>query len=252
VYAGHANTESMMKCHDALRIPLSIAIVVAACGGSQAGPADLELPDTSFYRSRPHIVWSDAPHGLAPGIEGDGRARDGSTTGVRNEYQTRYCGVWGEMWTEPGSSGEMGVHFDFEYTAAMAASCGPPRSLTFHLGGEFGDITRAPQINVNGLTHLAVGESRSRIVTFNFFQFLPNCRMVTFNGQWPPLNDARITRLDDGSGAVRQWRVESQGSHLAHCLVSNSGGLQIPYGEPIFLPFSFVVTELLYPFTRYP
>jgi hypothetical protein len=91
--AGHANTESMMNCYDASRIPLIIAIVVAACGESQAGPADLELPDTSFYRSRPHIVWSDAPHGLAPGIEGDGRSQDGSIEQVRNEYRSHYCDV---------------------------------------------------------------------------------------------------------------------------------------------------------------
>lgn len=59
----------MMKCDDALRILVFISIVAVACGESQAGPADLEpAPDTSFYRSRPHIVWSDAPHGLAPGL----------------------------------------------------------------------------------------------------------------------------------------------------------------------------------------
>lgn len=228
---------------------LAALVLNGACGESEGTPAAPEL-EPPFYRSRPHIVWSDAPHGFAPGIEGDGRARDGSTSGIRNEYQAYHCGVWGELRTDPGGSGEMAVDFDVQYTSAMAASCGARRSLTFHLG-DLGDISPSHVFNLVGLTNLDVGESRSQILQFNLYQALPDCHMVHFNGQWPPVEDARMTRLDDGSGPVRQWRVESQGSHLAQCLRA-SGGSRVPVGEPIFLPFSFVVTELLYPFETYP
>lgn len=238
-----------MKCYDALRILVFVSIAAVACGESQAGPADLEpASDTSIYRSRPHIVWSDTPHGLAPGIAGDGRSRDGSTGGVRNEYRSRYCGVWGELAAEPEGSGELAADVDREYTAAMAAACGPPRSMTIHAGGELGDMTIAPHFTVRNVAHLSVGESRSEIATFWLYH--PNCNRIVFNSFMPGGNAALVTRLDDGSGLSRQWRIESQGDHMATCI--RDGNQEIPIGAPFTLPFSFTVTELLYPFTRYP
>jgi hypothetical protein len=80
----------------------------------------------------------------------------------------------------------------------------------------------------------------------------PNCQRVMFDSQYAGVSDARITRLDDGSANVRQWRVESQGAHKGQCLAMKKNGTLYPLGDPILLPFSFTVTEVPHPYPTYP
>jgi hypothetical protein len=50
----------------------------------------------------------------------------------------------------------------------------------------------------------------------------------------------------------RQWRVESQGSHQAVCVTYKPNGAINTVGPWYYLPFSFVVTEVSYPWSKYP
>jgi hypothetical protein len=149
---------------------------------------------------------------------------------------------------EPGGSGDFSAHRDREYTTNMSASCGARRTITVHAGGNLGDLTIAPYFTVRNVAQLSVGESRSDIATFWLYR--TNCHRIVFNRFQPGGNDVLIARLDNGSGPTRQWRIESQGAHMAVCI--GDGQSEAPLGPAFSLPFSFVVTELLYPFTRYP
>ena len=51
---------------------------------------------------------------------------------------------------------------------------------------------------------------------------------------------------------VRQWRIESQGTHQAVCLVFNTNGSIKSMGPWYFLPFAVTVTEVPYPYQNYP
>jgi hypothetical protein len=64
-----------------------------------------------------------------------------------------------------------------------------------------------------------------------------------------------ITRLPDVPGAngyVKQFRVQSQGSHRAECIDLGNGGKLIDTGVSHFAPFSYTVTEVPYPYPSYP
>lgn len=240
----------------------SLAITALLAGACQNGPtlspvgADSPLfakpggggkADTD---ARANLVWSDAPHGFTPGIEGDKRSRDGSTTGTLDEYQGSYCGVYAKLFAGGIGSEDLDADFDAAYASDMLSSCGAARSLTLHLGGSLGDVVFGPHFIVRWLTHLAVGESRLQYMGFGMQQ--PSCQRVMFDSQYSGASDARITRLDDAGPSARQWRVESQGTRAAQCLELKRNGTLYPVGDPIFLPFSFTVTEVPYPYPTYP
>lgn len=201
-------------------------------------------------RPRANIVWSDSPHGLVPGIEGDSRSKVGSTTGTLDEYQGDFCGVSARLFALAGETGDLNADFDTYYTSTMFSACGTARRQTFHLGGTLGNVVFAPHFVVRGLTHLAVGQSRSQYMGFGIQQ--TECQRVMFDSQYSGASDARITRIDDGTTSPRQWRVESQSPHTAQCVKSTKNGTLYAVGSPIYLPFSFTVTEVPYPYPTYP
>ena len=211
-------------------------------GGGGGGSTDT--------RPRANIVWSDAPHNFTPGIEGDSRSKDGSTKGVLDEYQGNYCGAYAVLYAAAGESGDLNADFDSGYTTDMLSACGSSRSLTFHMGGSLGDVKFAPYFVVRGLTHLAVNESRLQFMGFGIQQ--TDCQRVMFDSQYAGASDARITRLADTETRVRQWRVESQGTHKGQCVAMRKNGTLYPVGDPITLPFSFTVTEVPHPAPTYP
>ena len=239
------------------------ALAAYGCSGDRPNPTEMTGLQAAFGKqpsgggatktdtdSRALIVFSDAPHGVAPGVEGDSRSKDGSTNGTPDEYQGSYCGVFAKLFTGAGGSGNLDADFGANYTSTMSSSCGSARSLTFHLGGALGDVVYAPHFVVQGLALLAVNESRPQAVGFGIQQ--PNCQRVRFDSQYSGVTDGRITRLDDGSTGVRQWRVESQEPHKAQCLAMRKNGTLYPAGDPIVLPFSYTVTEVPYPYPTYP
>ncbi len=65
-----------------------------------------------------------------------------------------------------------------------------------------------------------------------------------------------MTRLPDVTAAnglpARQWRVASQGSHRAMCIVVGKGGKLISTGVSHYLPFAYTLTEVPPPSPTYP
>jgi hypothetical protein len=240
--------------------PVAAPTVVQRQVGANALPAFAKgATDT---KSRANLVWADlvnvaspgAPENWQPaGIQGDNRNKYGVVGGLpSDEYQGAHCGVVAFIFNQStNDSGDLKVDIDVGYTASMAQSCGPVRTHNFYLAG-----TSAAPTPIGGefyavsIWQLGPGESRLQGLAFATQGQLPNCKLW-FDNAFPPANHVRVTRLPN-LGGVRQWRVESQGSHIASCTVADKRGNSVPTGVSYYLPFSVLVTEVPYPFPTFP
>ena len=263
-----------------LRSCRSLALVLllpfAACSVDDAAapviaPDDARIarsgggkPDTA---SRANLVWADQVNVAGPGqpedwrpagIQGDGRLKDGTAAAgsPSNEYQGAYCGVAARINNARNENNALSYDPDARYDAAtMQAACGSARAYRFFLGGPVAAPTlSSPQSFVDNIWTLSLGESRQQAQGFGVQ--LSGCDRLMFSAKYPPASDMRVTRLPDvttASGkAARQWRVESQGSHVAMCVVADKRGVLQPTGVSYYLPFALTVTEVPYPYQTYP
>lgn len=201
--------------------------------------------------SRANYVFADsvnlavaggAPQWTTTGIKGDGRLKTGvaSTGSPSNEYEGGSCGVDATL----GSTATFNTDPDHGWTSAL--QCGSPRMFNFYLNGLNGTPTAiGPHSVVDAFSGLAVGASTTRESRFGVQQ--STCDGLRFTNAFPPSNNARVTRLPDVSGPaglVKQWRIESQGSHLAACILVGKAGRVTFTGTTYYLPFSITVTEV--------
>lgn len=209
--------------------------------GQAAKPAD----------SRANFVFADsvnvAPSGSAArwtttGIKGDGRLKNGvaSSGSPSNEYEGGSCGVDATL----GSTATFNTDPDHSWTSAL--QCGSPRMFNFYLNGLSGTPTAiGPHSVVDSFSGLAVGAAVTREARFGVQQ--STCDGLRFTNAFPPSNNARVTRLPDvvrSTGLVKQWRIESQGSHLAACILVGKAGRVTWTGVTYYLPFSITVTDV--------
>jgi hypothetical protein len=223
-----------------------------------AAPGGKGKQDTN---ARANLVWADLVNVAAPsqpadwrpaGIQGDGRLKDGSaaTGSPSNEYQGKHCGVYASI--------EAGIDLDFDtdagYASLMLTACGSARLLSVFLGGSEGPpLMTGPHSIASGLAMLAPGGSRIQSQAFGVQ--LPGCQRLAFDDQYAGSSSPLQTRLADATtqnGPVRQWRIESRGTHRAMCIVAGNGGRFFPTGVTYFLPFSLTVTEVPYPYPVFP
>jgi hypothetical protein len=179
------------------------------------------------------------------GIRGDGRLRDGApaTTGF-SEYQGEFCGVAAFIDNQLRENGNL----QFDPDNGSTQPCGAARSYRFNLNGFV--ITTGPLARVFGIWSLGVGQSMSTGQGFGVM--LPDCAVLAFNSEYGG-DDFKVTRIDSGAGPHR-WIVESQGSHLAACVIQAKKGA-LTYkatGVKYFLPFRITMTEVPYPYSSYP
>jgi len=216
--------------------------------------------------SRGNLVWRDSVimNGLtaAAGIRGDGRNRTGQASGILNEYQGNFCGV--EAWIADGrgESGTLDPDTDVRYDpSTMSAACGTARQMALYLGtatsiGGFPTWV-GPHFFVDGIWALTPGQTRVQPMRFGTQQVV--C-LLEFDSQYAGAADIRVTRLPDvqttnGAGQMviaRQWRAESQGTHVAACLQPKPHGGYADTGTRYFLPFSVLITQVPYPYPAYP
>jgi hypothetical protein len=130
---------------------------------------------------------------------------------------------------------------------------GVVRTLGFDLGN--GTLIQVNTFtNARNLRDLAVGAERTQNMPFDYVD-RSGCESFRFRAD--SINGAEISsqtvarRLADLAGGIRQWRVESRGTHNARCMVTVRGSLQ-PTGAPVYLPFSLTVTEVPYPYPTQP
>jgi hypothetical protein len=106
---------------------------------------------------------------------------------------------------------------------------------------------------VHSIYNLAVGESRIQPMPMGTLGDLGVG--LQFDDAYPPSSSVLVTRLpnviDEFGRSVRQWRMNTRGTHLAMGFASSKQG-PMPTGTTYYLPFSMVITEVPYPFPVYP
>lgn len=206
---------------------------------------------------RANLVWADTVNVAAPGeaenrqpslVTGDGRDRYGQVS-VASEYQGNFCGVYATI------DGGLNADPNTNYSATMEPSCGSARFYRFYLSGrEAAPLDFGPHHWVTQIGAMTAGSSVNRSTMYGVQQ--PNCQRLYFADAYPPANHVRVTRLSDVTAAndkvARQWRVESQGSHRAMCIVVGKGGKLINTGVSHYLPFAYTLTEVPAPYPTFP
>jgi hypothetical protein len=238
----------------------TLACLVLACSPEKATTPSVRAPDSPILSaqgskktdSRANWIFADivnvASAGAEPqwskaGIRGDGRLKTGvaSTGSPSNEYQGDFCGVYGML----GPTATFNIDPDINWISSMQSTCGGKRLFNFYLNGLDATPTAlGPHSVVDSFSAISVGASATREARFGVQ--LPNCGGLRFTDAFPPSNNALVTRLPDvatPTGVGRQWRIESQGSHLAACIVVGKAGRVSATGVTYYLPFSITVTE---------
>ena len=256
-----------MKNVALLAVPFA-AVLAIGCSDRPTearAPAILRSTSKADTNSRANYVFADSVHVTLPGdtmpawvltgIRGDGRLKTGTAaapgSSPSNEYQASYCGVAARF-----SSGDLDYTPGIGWTSSMQLSCGPARVYMFYLNGPGSTPSGwSAHSFARGLALLAPGQS---VVQWEGFGSpVSSCAKLVFDDAYPPANSPRQTRLADvgttSSGRViRQWRIESQGSHRAMCMNYSHNGAPLPTGTTYFLPFAITLTEVPYPYPSYP
>ena len=187
-------------------------------------------------------------------IRGDDRLRDGNPSGPAgpsNEYQGNYCGVNAVI------GGQLFVDPQRYWSTSLPASCQPARYYRYYLNGpsQAPSVVR-PQSIVQDIGAMGVGETHIQPFqsgTMNELGF-----GLWFDDAYPPASSLLVTRLpnviDELGRSVRQWRVETRGSHKAVMVVPNTGKRPGTTVTTTFyyLPWAMTITEVPYPFPSYP
>lgn len=247
----------------------TLALIVACEQQLADAPPDGGTPEFAGGKvdmtTRANYVFDDlinvgtvaVPSWVPAGIRGDDRLKDGSpATGVpTNEYQGAFCGVGAVIGS--GQRGE-GLQFNFDpdnnWLASMAAACGgAPRYYRFYVDGLTAAPKNAgPQAIADNLGGLALGQTIVQPLRFGTKDYLGYG--LLFDDAYPPASSVKLTRIADvvvGGRTVRQWRIESRGSHTAVGITFDKRGQIVP-GNSYYLPFGMTVTEVPYPFPTYP
>lgn len=253
-----------------LATAIAIAALAISCTDSQQSDSTAPSSTVSSLRfarpvnadtSQANLVWADSVNTAAPGnpaswsssgIRGDGRDKYGQPSTV-SEYQGKFCGVVAYLGVDGGSS--LNADTDFGYSSSMATSCGTPSRLYrfYYDGAVTPTYSFGPHHTVINLGLLAVGQSVTQELWYGVQQ--TNCQRLYYSDSYSPSNNALITRLPnitDVTGTLRQWRVQSQASHRAMCLITTNGGKLVSSGVSHFLPFSYTITEVLPPARVFP
>jgi hypothetical protein len=197
------------------------------------------------------------PQWVPAGFRGDNRLRDGSPSGaaLSNEYQGDFCGSNAVIGSGAGGqTTDLNYDPDMHWSTSLPGSCQPARYYRVYLNGpSAAPGNSSPHEIVGGIATMTVGESR--IQSFQSGTLGDLGVGLHFDAAYPPASNIMVTRLanviDEFGRSVRQWRVETQGSHRAMGFVSGRHGL-VPTGITYYLPFSMTVTEVPYPFPTYP
>jgi hypothetical protein len=204
----------------------------------------------------------EAPVWVPAGYQGDGRLRDGTPGGgsQSNEYQGSFCGVNAIIGTgTQGQSTTFAFDPDQDWSASLPASCQPSRSILIYVNGPGAAPGQSRQHRYfPGLGSMAPGDIL--ITAWHDGTAAELGVNLWFDDAYPPASSLRWTRLpdviDEFGRSVRQWRIETQGTHRAMGFVrsctSRNKCSQVPTGITYYLPFAMTVTEVPYPYPTYP
>jgi hypothetical protein len=232
-------------------------------------------PTVAFARtvdthSRANLVWQDvidtgspgAPSLVTAGIRGDGKNKYGGSEAPANEYQGSVCGVRATIFDQKGENGNLNPDPDSDYNSTMDVACGGGRrSMVLNIGtegataGEHAPVVTGPMFLIDAIWTLGPGAVRLQPMDFGVQDGQSDCRF-SFNTAYAGASSVRLTRLPDvpigATVTARQWRLQSQGTHTAACLILQKSGKYADNGARYTLPFDVTITQAQYPFDTYP
>ena len=234
-----------------------------------AGPGTAKVAGNVDMTSRAQLVMADsinvgtmaAPVWVPAAFRGDGRLRDGSPAvsgGPSNEYQGNYCSVNAVI--ASGTKGE-GTQLSFQLarfaSIALPPNCLPTRYHRYFVNGPTQPPANASsQENIAGISSMSVGQTM--VQPFHNGSIAELGYALWWDDAYPPSSSVLVTRLpnviDQFGRSVRQWRVESRGSHKAVLVLpatSKKSGQTIT-STFYYMPWAMTVTEVPYPFPTYP
>jgi hypothetical protein len=202
-----------------------------------------------------------APVWVPAGIRGDDRRRDGSPAlpgGPSNEYQGNFCSFHGIVGSgTEGNGAQAFLDPDRYASTSLPGSCQPARYYRFYLNGPTQPPGIAhPSTIVKDLNQMTPGQTQ--IQPFQSGTLGELGVGLWFDDAYPPASSVLVTRLpnvtDEFGRSVRQWRVETRGSHKAVGVVESSGKKpgSVVTNTFYFLPWAMTVTEVPYPFPTFP
>jgi len=245
-----------------------VLLVFAACAVEPTGgtaplfaPAkDRQSPQARVTYADSVNVGSESTEWVPAGYRGDGRLRDGSPGSVElsNEYQGSFCGVNANIGTGlNGQSTQFTFDPDQNWSAALPASCHPARSIAIYLNGP----TQPPGYSRQHRYFPSLGSMAAGDTLIKGWNDGTGAELgvnLWFDDAYQPASSPRWIRLpnvlDEFGSSVRQWRIETRGSHRAMGFVKGPGknaGL-VPTGVTYYLPFALTITEVPPPFPTFP
>ena len=266
--------QQCLPARTALLVRVCIALAIAALPGCNDPITTVLRPPSAAasaraadIHSRASLVWQDSvdvgtagtPNLVPAGIRGDGRDKFGRAAPSSNEYQGNYCGVRAFIYDQRGEDGNLDPDTDTDYTSAMAPSCGSARTMAFYLGGpSAAPIVTGPHFFIDAMWKLGPGAVVVQPMNYGM-QGTAGCRLY-FDASYAGASNVRLSRRADvqvvnGAGqtvTARQWRVESQSTHMAACLLLKPNGKYADTGTRYYLPFAVTITQVPYPFSVYP
>ena len=173
------------------------------------------------------------------------------TGGPSNEYQGDFCGVnaviGGQLFVDPLRT----------WSASLPATCQPARYYRYYVNGPGqAPSVVGPQSIVQDIGTMAVGATH--IQPFKSGTAHELGYGLWFDDAYPPASSVLVTRLpnvmDEIGRSVRQWRVETRGTHKAVKVVTITGRKpeQAATSTFYYLPWAMTITEVPYPFPTYP
>ena len=163
-----------------------------------------------------------APVWVPAAVRGDGRLRDGSPAapgGLSNEYQGNVCSVNAVIGS--GLKGE-GYQFFLDMarfaSSTLPASCLPTRSNRYYVNGsDQAPVNASTAVSIANVSSMSVGQTM--VQPFHSGTMAQLGYGLFWDDAYPPASGVLVTRLpnvvDEYGRSVRQWRVESRGSHKA-------------------------------------
>jgi hypothetical protein len=250
---------------------LLLVLVVPGCDEPTTAVL-VTTPTVAFARtvdthSRANMVWQDlvdvgpvgSPSFVTAGIRGDGRNKLGDVAAPANEYQGNYCGVRATIFDQRGENGNLNPDPDSDYSSTMDGQCGGGRrTMVLNIGPDGAPTETAPMFLIDAIWTLGPGAVRVQPMDFGLQDNLSDCRF-SFDAAYANASSVRLSRLPDvpvtdaagGEVMARQWRLQSQGTHSAACLKLQRNGKYLDGGR-YYLPFDVTITQVPYPFKRYP
>ncbi|HYL30687.1 MAG TPA: hypothetical protein VEU27_12260 [Gemmatimonadales bacterium] len=262
-----------MRHHSALcAAAIATLVLMAACNGELTespgngwvpelgkGTVDMTTQANFVFADSVNIGTAQAPAWEVAGIQGDARLKDGTpAVGTpSNEYQGSFCGVSAVI-----GSGQKNQNADFvvdpniNWTSSLPASCQPARAYRIYLSGPgAAPSSVSPHTVFRGISTMAIGETRIQAVQLGTAGDLGIG--LWFDDAYPPASSLlfmRLPNVTDASGrSVRQWLIQTRGTHRAMGVVPDPGGKGlVPSGVTYYLPFAMTLTEVPYPYPTYP